>query len=243
MHLLVVPNRDRAVDTRDIFNQPQHERVAPPRCISVRCRLVITKTNLSKGALDKITSIGDEKAGASNLAHGSGNQMAQNEVYVNVIIGQLRGQGIAPLLKKSLAPRVSRQVRSGSPAAERAHCQDQTFLALLEDRSHNPSNLEGSQTVDGDDVLELVLWGLEKRYRHTVTLSDIVDQNGYIETPNQLRQLLVIGIIILGEVHGVNFHLKTTFSDVLLFEFFRKGLELCLGSGNENEVEALGSEL
>lgn len=243
MHLLVVPDRYRTVDTRNILDQPQHDRVTPPRCVSVWCSLVGTETNLAEGGLDKVASIGDEKARTANFAHASGDKMAQDKVDINVVISQLRGQGVAPLLKESLAARVGGQIRSGSPAAERTHRQDQTMLELLHDGSHNLCHLEGSQAIDGDNVLELFLWRLEEWNRNAVALSDIVYQDGYIETVDQLGQLLVIGIIILGKVHGMNLDLETTFSNVSLFKLFGESFELRLGSGNEYEIEALGSKL
>lgn len=243
VHLLVVRNRDRTVDTGNIFDKPKHERVAPPRCVSIRCSLVSSESNLAEGGFDKVASVGNKKAGTADLAHGGGNQMAQNKIYVNMVVGQLRGQGIAPLLKKRLATGVGCQVRGRSPAAERAHCQDQTALSRLEDRGNNLSNLESAQTVDGDNILELLLGGFEEGHRHAVALSDVVDQNGYIETTNQLGELLVIGVIILGEVHGKSLDLKTTFPKILFLKFFGESLELRFGSGNEDEIKPLGSEL
>lgn len=73
VHFLVVPDSDGTVDAGNVLNQPQHERVAPPRSVSVGGSLITTKANLAKSSLDKITGIGNQEARAADLAHGSSN--------------------------------------------------------------------------------------------------------------------------------------------------------------------------
>uniref|UniRef100_A0A1Y1MR55 Uncharacterized protein n=1 Tax=Photinus pyralis TaxID=7054 RepID=A0A1Y1MR55_PHOPY len=73
VHFLVVPDSDRAVDAGNVLNQPQHERVTPPRSVGVGGSLITTKANFAKSSLDKITGIGNQEARAADLAHGSSN--------------------------------------------------------------------------------------------------------------------------------------------------------------------------
>lgn len=201
VHLLVYRHSDRAVGTRDVLNEPQHERVTPPGGISIRCCLVSTKSNLAEGSLDKVASVGDQKTGAANLAHSSGNKMAENEVDINLVIGKLSCKSVAPLLEESLATRVSGQESSRCPSTERSHGQNKTVLSCLHDRSDSLGNSESTSAVDGDDVLKLLLGGLEERNGNAVALADVVDEDTDIKTVDKLAQALVIGIVVLGKVH------------------------------------------
>ncbi|KAI6767382.1 hypothetical protein HG530_005391 [Fusarium avenaceum] len=162
MHPLVKVNSEGAVSTGDVLNKPQHERVAPPRSVSVGCGLVTSKANLAEGGLDKVASVGNKDAGATDLAHGGGDEMAQN--------------------KESLATRVSCEKGCGSPATERSHGEDKTVLSLLHDRSNSLGNSEGANAVDGDNVLKLLLRGLEERNGDAVALANVVDEDTDIKT-------------------------------------------------------------
>lgn len=242
VHPLIEENSDRAISTRNVLNEPQHESVAPPGGISVGRGLVTTKSNLAESSLDKVASVGDKKTRAADLAHGGGDKVAQNKVDIDIVVGKLGGESVAPLLKESLATRVCRQERSRSPATERSHGEDKTALSLLKDRSDDLGNSESTNAVDGDNVLKLLLGGLEERNGDAVTLANVVDENTNIKTRNQLAQTLVVGIVVLGKVHVEHLDLQTL-SRVLLLNLGGEALELGEGSGNEDEVEALGSEL
>ena len=90
VHLFVDRDGQWAVHTRDVLDEPQHERVAPPRSVGVGSSLVAAKTNLAKSRLDKRTDSWDQKCRASDFAHCGSYQMAQNQVDVNIIIAKLR---------------------------------------------------------------------------------------------------------------------------------------------------------
>lgn len=161
---------------------------------------------------------------------------------MDIVVGKFRGQGIAPLLEKSLAARVGGQVRGGSPAAKRAHGQDEAALALLQDWRDDLGHLERSQAVDGNDVLQLLAGGLEEGHGNAMALADIVDQDADIEAIDELSEAVVIGVLVLGKVHGEGFDLGRL-GRKLGLDFAGEGIELRLGSGHEDEVEALGGEL
>jgi hypothetical protein len=217
VHLLVDRDSDRTVSTRNVLNEPQHERVAPPRSVSVRSSLVATQSNLAESSLDEVASVRDKKTRTADLAHGGGDKVAQNEVNINLVISKLSGKSVAPLLEESLATRVSSQKSSRSPSAERSHGEDETVLAGLHDRSDSLGNAESTNAVDGDNVLELLLVGLEERNGDAMALADVVDENTNIQTVDKLAEALVIGIAVLGEVHVENLDLKTL-SRVLLLD-------------------------
>lgn len=242
MHPLVEENSDWTISTRNVLNEPQHESMAPPRSISVGGSLITTESNLAKSSLDKVASVGNKKTRAADLAHGGGDKVAQDKVDIDFVVSKLSGECVAPLLEESLATRVCRQERSRSPATERSHGEDKTALSLLQNRSNDLSNSESTNAIDGDNVLKLLLGGLEERNGDAVALANVVDENTNIKTRNQLAQTLVVGIVVLGEVHVKNLDLQTL-SRVLLLNLGREALELGQGSGNEDEVEALGSEL
>ncbi len=242
MHALVDGDGQRAVHARNVLNEPQHESMAPPGRIGVGCSLVRAGANLAEGGLDKGAGVGDEQAGAANLAHGRGDEMAQDELDIDIVVGKLRGQGVAPLLEEGLAARVCGQVRRGGPAAKRAHGQDKTALALLQDRGNNLGHLERAQAVDGDDALQLVAGGLEEGHGDAVALADIVDQDADVEALDKLGEAVVVGVVVLGKVHRKGLDLRRL-GGKLGRDFAGEGIELRLGAGHEDEVEALGGEL
>lgn len=209
MHLLVDRHGNRTVSTRNVLNEPQHERVAPPRSVSVRSSLVTTQSNLAESSLDKVASVGDKETRTADLAHGGSDKVAQNEIDINLVISKLGSKSVAPLLEESLATRVSGQKSSRSPSTKRSHGQDETVLAGLHDRSDSLGNAESTSAVDGDDVLELLLVGLEERNGNAVALADVVDKDTNIQTVDKLAEALVVFIAVLGEVHVENLDLKT----------------------------------
>jgi hypothetical protein len=242
MHTLVDGDGQRTVHTGNILNEPQHKRMAPPRRIGVGRRLVAAGANLAESGLDKGTGVGDEQAGAANLAHGSGDEVAEDKLDIDIVVGKLRGQGITPLLEESLAARVGGQVRGRCPAAKGAHGQDETALALLQDGRNDLRHLERAQAVDGDDVLQLVAGGLEEGHGDAVALADVVDEDADVEALDKLGEAVVVGVLILGKVHGKGLDLGRL-GGKLGRNLAGEGIELRLGSGHEDEVEALGGEL
>lgn len=142
--------------------------------------------------------------------------MAQDKVDIDVIISQLRRQRIAPLLEKGLATGVGCEVGSGRPAAERTHGENQSTLALFEDRRDSLGDLERADAVDDNDVLKLLLGRLEERNRDTVALANVIDQDSDVETLDQLAQSVVILVIVLGKVHCKSLDLQALSRKLLL---------------------------
>lgn len=179
----------------------------------------------------------------ANLAHSGSNEMAENKLDVDVVVGQLPCEGVAPLLEESLAARVGSQERGRSPAAEGAHSQDKAaLLALLHDGGDGLGSPQSTDAVDGDDSLELLLGSLEEGDRDAVALADVVDQDGDVKILDKVLQSLVVGVVVLGEVHGQRLDLNLL-SGILGLDLLGEGIEFRLGSGDEDEVEALGGEL
>lgn len=117
------------------------------------------------------------------------------------------------------------------------------MLTLLEQRSDNLRDLQGTQAINGDNVLELFFGGLEKWNWYAVALTNIIDQYCNVEATYKHGELLVIGIVILGEVHGKNLDLNAPLPEMLILQLFGECFELCLRSRNKDEVEPLCGEL
>lgn len=240
VHVLVQLEGKVAVGTNGVLNHPLEHRMAPPGGVGVREGLGAVEANLAESGADELLGVGNEKAGAANLAHGSGDEVANNKVDIDALVLELRRESAAPVLEESLAAAVGGEVWSGHNAGERAHGKDKTLLALGEDWSDNLSGLECTEAVDGDNVLELVAVGLEERNGDAVGLANVVDQDTNVEALDELAKTLVVGIVVLGEVHGEGLGLEAIPSKLKLTG---EGIKLRLSARDENEVEALGSEL
>jgi hypothetical protein len=231
VHVLVDLDSNGTEGTRDRLNEPQHDCMAPPRCVGIGGKLVSPSPNFVQRSPNEVAGGGDQKAGAANFAHGGRDKMANDELNVNAIIGKLRGQGAAPVLEKSLAAGVCGEIRCRRPASGRAHRQDEALLALLHDRRNNPGHLERAQ---------LVACGIQERDRHVMALANIVQQNGNFKAGDELAQCVVVGVVIAREVHREDLDLCV---GMLALDFGGEGVELGLRTGDENEVVALGSKL
>lgn len=240
VHVLVQLEGEVAVDANSVLNNPLENGVAPPGGVGVGEGLGAVEANLAESRADELLGVGNEEAGAADLAHGSGDEVADNKVDIDALILELGRKSAAPVLEESLAAAVGREVGSGHDTGKRAHGKDKTLLALGEDGSDNLGGLECSEAVDGDNVLELVAVGLEERNGDAVGLANVVDQDTNVETLDEFSKTLVVGIVVLGEVHGEGLGLETIPSELKLAG---EGIELRLSARDENEVEALGSEL
>ena len=240
MHVLVHIQGDGAKDTRDVLDEPEHKGVAPPGRVGVGSSLVRARANLAQRSLDEVARVGDQQAGAADLAHGSGDEVAENKLDIDIVASQLRSQSAAPVLQEGLATRVRGEVRRGRPAGKRAHGEDESLATLLQDGRHDLSDLQRAQTVDCDDSLQLLLGRLEERYGHVVALSDVVEEDAHVEVGDEAAEAHVVGGVVLGEVHGEGLGLHTA---VLALDFGGEDVELGEGTGDEDEVEALGGEL
>ncbi len=214
--------------------------MAPPRRVSVGERLGAAQADLAQGSADKLLRARDEQAGAADLAHGGGHQVADDELDVDALRLQLRGQSATPVLQEGLAATVGGEIRGGHDAGKGAHGQDETPLAPHQKRGNNLCGLEGAEAVERDDVLELLAAGLEERNGDAVRLSDVVDQDAHVQTPNQRGEALVVVILVLGVVHRQYLDLQPGPSQL---QFAGESFELGFGAGNEDQVETLGGEL
>ena len=97
-----------------------------------------------------------------------------------------------------------------------------------------------SHAVDHDDVGHFLLGRLDKRHRDAVAQSDIVDQNADIEAFNQLLHVVVVGILVLGKVHGQR--LDGDLGAIFRGDFGGEGVQLRLRARDEDEVITFGCE-
>jgi hypothetical protein len=202
MHILVLPDRGSAKEANSVLNDPQHNSVTIPGSVGVRGGLESSEANFSKSSLYKRTRSGNENIGAANLAHGSGDKVAEDEVNIDVVARKLRSKGNTPVLEEGLAARVGGEKGSRRPTTKGAHGQDEAGLALLQDRGNDLGNLERTQAVDRDDILELTLGSFEEGDGDAVALANIIDQNTNIKGLHKLFESCVVGLVVLGEVHG-----------------------------------------
>lgn len=240
VHVLVHPEGDVAVGTNSVLNNPLENGVAPPGGVGVGEGLGAVEANLAESRADERLGAGDEEAAAADLAHSSGDEVADNKVDIDALVLELGRESAAPVLEESLAAAVGGEVGSGHDTGERAHGEDKTLLALGKDGSDNLGGLECAEAVDGDNVLELVAVGLKEGNGDAVGLANVVDQDTNVEALDELGKTLVVGIIVLGEVHGEGLGLETIPSELKLAG---EGIQLRLSARDENEVEALGGEL
>lgn len=166
--------------------------------------------------------------------------MRLDTLDVHTVGLELRAESSGPLLQESLAARVGRQKRCGEETAEGSHGEDQTTLALLHARSDKLGNLQGGHAVDGDNVVHLLLGCLVEGHRNVVAQTDVVDQDGNVEAINKLRQLGIVGILVLCEVHSQS--LDRSLWAILGRNVGGEGVELGLGARDEDQVVALGCE-
>lgn len=95
---------------------------------------------------------------------------------------ELLCQSAVPVLEEGLAAAVGSEIWSRGDTGERSHGEDKTLLALSEEGCDNLGNLESSQAVDVDDVLELFGGGLEERNGDAVGLADVVDEDADVQS-------------------------------------------------------------
>ena len=166
--------------------------------------------------------------------------MRLHALDVHTVGLELRAKSSRPLLQESLAARVGCQERSGEETAKRSHGENKTALALLHARSDELGNLQGSHAVDDDDVVHLLLGCLVEGHGDVVAQTDVVDQDGDVETINELCQLGVVGVFVLRKVHCQS--LDGSLGSILGGDVGGEGIELGLGAGDEDQVVAFGCE-
>lgn len=241
MHFHVDGQSPLVSDANGVLNNPQHQSMRPPRRVGVREVLVNASADLSERRTDKVLGVGDRNARLADLAHGGRHEVADNKLHVDAVRLELRSERAGPVLQERLGARVRSQVGRGDPASEGAHGEDEARLALLHDGGDDLGGLEGAEAVDGDDVLELLAGGLDEGNGDAVGLADVVDEDADVEAGDELGETVVVGAVVAGVVHGEDLDLDL--AGELGLELVGKGLKLGLGSGDEDEVEALAGEL
>ena len=70
--------------------------------------------------------------------------------------------------------------------------------------------------------------------------ADVVNEDGDIQAGDKLLQTVVVGVIVPLKVHGKGLDLD---DGVFGVDFGGEGIELAGGTGDEDDIEALGCEL
>jgi hypothetical protein len=234
--------QDKSVpDTEKLLDSPVHDTVGPEGGDGTgHSTSSSLQSNLSKGGTDELLGGRDHHGRLADLGHGGGDKVSDNELGGNTVGLQLRAESGRPVLKESLGSRVGSEKRRRKESTEGSHGEDKTTLASDHSRSDNLGNLEGSLDVDGDNVLHLDIGSLKEGNGHIVGLSDVVDQDCNIKSVDELRETLVVVVVVLCKVHSEGLGLDTgEFGG----DLGSKSFELGGGTGNENNVEALLRQL
>jgi hypothetical protein len=202
VHSLVLIQNDRVHGTGEASECPVHDAVAPVRSAGVCNALSTTRaTNLAKSGFNKLLGVGDSSTGALDLGHCRSDQVGLNKLDVNTVGLHLSTQSTAPLLEESLASGIGGQKGSWHDTAKGSHREDQTTTTLDHARCNDLSDTKSTHAVDGDDVLKFLLGSLNKRNRHIVAQTNIVDENGDIEVRHQSLESREIRVQVLCKVH------------------------------------------
>lgn len=240
VHVKILLDGEAASCANGVLNNPLEGSMRPPRGVGVGEGLSTAKADLAKSGTNKRLGARAQQTCAANLAHGSGNQVADNELNIDALGLELLSERAAPVLQECLAAAVGGQVRSGHVTGERTHGEDEALLPLHQDGRDNAGGLEGAEAVDVYDIQHLVGGSLQEWYGDAVGLADVVDQNAHIEALDKLGQALVVGVVILCVVHRESLRLQAR---ELLLELGGKRVELRLGARDKDDVEALRGEL
>ena len=240
MHVLVLGQHGSAPDPQELLDSPMHDTVAPERRDGTRHTTRSTpESDLSERSLDELLGGGNHHARLTDLAHCAGDQVSDDELSVNTVGLELSTERSRPVLQECLGARIGGQERGREKTAEGAHGEDETAATGNHAGSDGLGDLKGSLNVNSDDVFHLDVFGLEERHGHVMALADVVDEDGYVQSVDELGQSFVVSGRILGEVHGDGLGLHTG----ELGDLSSEGIELGGGARNEDDVEAFLSEL
>lgn len=239
VHAHVVPDDEAVSGAEQILDPPLQQCVAPVRRHGGGARLPAAEIDAGQGSADELARVRDQHRRSSDLAHGRSDEVAEDELDVDVMGPQLSGQGSAPLLQERLRAAVGRQVRRRRPAAEAAHGEDKAASALLHARCDQARRLECTEAVDSDDVPELRPVRLGEGNGDAVALPDVVDEDGNVEPLYEGRELRVVGVRVARIVHREHLCLHVA---VLGLDFCGQRIQLRLRARHEHKVEALRRE-
>ncbi|OSS47668.1 hypothetical protein B5807_07317 [Epicoccum nigrum] len=221
--------------------KPLHKPMAPVRRAGERNVLRTARAaDLAQYRLDELFGVGDQCGRLANLGHGRSNQVRLHALDVHTVGLQLRAESSGPLLQEGLAARVGCQKRGGEETTEGGHGEDETALALLHAGGDELGHPEGGHAVDDDDVVHLLLRSLVEGHGDVVAQADVVDQDGDVQTIDQLGQLGVVCILVLRKVHGQD--LDGGLGAILGGNVGSEGVELGLRARDKDQVVALGRE-
>ncbi len=241
MELLVEINSELRGQANSVLNPPLHNTMGPKRSATESSVAGSTSdTYLGQSSLDKVAWVWNGSRWLADLGHGRGNEVGDDELYINSLWLELGGERSGPLLEEGLGSGVSSEKRSWQETAERAHGEDKSALALGHSRCDDTGNLEGANAVNGDDIAHLLLWREGEWDRVAVGLSDVVDQDSDVLVLDDGGETGVVGRVVLGEIHSENLGLDQW---GLGLDLSGEGDELGFGAGHEDEVEALVGEL
>jgi hypothetical protein len=221
--------------------KPLHQSVTPVRSTR-ECNVLRTAraANLAKRSLDELLGVGYESGGLANLGHGGGDKVGLDALHVDTVWLELGAESGGPLLQEGLAAGVGRQKGCWEEPTKRGHGEDKSTLALLHTRSDELGDAQGGHAVDDNDVVHLLLRCLVEGNRNVVAQTNVVDQDGDIKSVNELGELGVVGVLVLGKVHCQR--LDRGLGAILGGDVGGERVELGLGARHEDQVIAFGCE-
>lgn len=240
VHASVLVNNDLVHGAGESRKSPVHDTVGPVRGAGRSDSLCTTAAaNLAESSTNKLLGVRHKQGCLADLAHSAGDKVRLHELDLNAVRLEFGAESGGPLLEESLAAAVGRKVGCGKDAAEGCHGEDQTGLALDHAGCDELCHAEGAHAVDRDDVAHLLLGSLVEGNGNAVAEADIVDQDGDIKLRDQALDVVVVLVLVGSKVHGNSLGLDI----VLGLDFRGEGVELALGARDEEDVEALLSEL
>jgi hypothetical protein len=241
VHAIVLVEDNSVPNAQKLLNRPVHDSVTPERRNGAdHSSGGALDVDLAEGGLDELLWGRDQHGRLANLAHRAGDKISDDELGVDAVGLQLSTESGGPVLEERLGARVGGEQRGREEATERAHGEDQTATTSDHAGGDNLGDLKGALDVDGDDVLHLRIVRLQERNRDVMALSDIVDEDGNIQSVDQLRKPLVVVGGVLGKVHGQDLGLD---AGVFSLDLGSEGGELAGGARDEDDVEPLLREL
>lgn len=239
MESLVDIQRNPTIDAHQVLDSPVHDSMSPVRGIRSRSLGSPLGTDASKGALDKVAWVRDERGGLADLGHGGGDEVGEDELGLDVVGGELGAERGGPLLEEGFGAGVGCEEGGGEETAEGAHGEDEAALALHHAGNDEGGDAEGAVAVDVDDVLHFGELGFGEGGGNVVGLADVVDEDGDVEAGDFGGKGGVVGLGVFGKVHGEGAGLDLVF----LGDFGREGGQFAGGTGDEEDIVALGGDL
>lgn len=136
---------------------------------------VVVEINFVKGSFYKLFGVRDEEVGVVNFVYGSGDEVRDDKLNINVMGGKFWGERRVLVLEESFVVVVGGEVGGGYGVGEGVYGENEIFFVSSEDGSNDFGGFESVEVVDGDNVLEFGFFGIEEGYGDVVGLVDVVD--------------------------------------------------------------------